>query len=153
MSQVNLNIDPKLLPHIIRFVKEVALKLRDNLAISPNIQSEDPEFSSIYLFDLQEVLQKDCEHLLFVLEDTRLGNQSIPIEHELADPTLRAASAVRMRIRNEHLSAISDNDLESGNLSFDTLNHNLQLAYACYLFLAALQESLIHSIDPSLQEI
>lgn len=140
-------IDRDIVPILEEQIRDISEQLKDELVIELQLPDNDPELSSCWKYTLLEELQSDCRNLLFLLENKSFGQEPISIEIEFAEAILRACSAVRHKLRSSFLAEINDGELESGNLNIAELAPELQKPYACYVFLAYIQESIIQSIE------
>ena len=66
------------------------------------------------------------------------------------EPVLRSCTAVRLRLREQHLQLLGDEALESGEMSIDGLDEASRRALGAYIFLATLQEVVIQHLDPNI---
>lgn len=137
------------------FMQGVADTLSDSLVVDAKYgkvgEDEDAFFEEVCREELLGALQSDLDHFFFLLCDDRFGEEEIVIESELAEPILRATSALRMQIKRLFLKDILDSDLEMGTVDYPMLPVPSQKAYICYVFLATLQETLLYALEPSLE--
>lgn len=146
MPDLFLKIDNQLLPILLHQVRNIVKQLKDELAIEIKFPDNDPELFACWKYSLLEDLQADCRILLSLLENQSFGQKPIPLETSSAEAALRACSAIRHKQRSSSLAQISDSDIESGQLNIAQLDPKLQQPYACYVFLAYMQESIIQSL-------
>lgn len=69
-----------------------------------------------------------------------------------AEALLRACAAIRLALRGGPLSVVPDESLETGVADAWLQDAERREGFACYIFFAALQEHLIHALDPGLHE-
>ena len=67
-----------------------------------------------------------------------------------AEAIARACSAVRLRLRERWLKPLADEALEAGEVEMEGLEEPVRKAFMCYLFLATIQELIIHHLDESI---
>jgi hypothetical protein len=84
--------------------------------------------------------------------DTFMKEGKAEFAPEDCEPLLRATAALRLKLRNERLSALADASLEKGDIDAKRLNRDEQGALAAYMLLAGLQEILIRHLDDSGQD-
>lgn len=130
-------------------MEQLAQGLQLQLAINLHGPDDsDPVLLEAWRDGLIEGLRSDVVCLLDVIGDLLAGENPIIVEEADAMQLLRAASAMRLRLKELYLASVSDALLEAGDVDFHQLEPERQQAYAAYLLLAALQEQLIAQIDP-----
>lgn len=87
-----------------------------------------------------------------LLTDAAFEQGSVELDEAEAGCLLRAASAIRLALRSKALKAIPDSALEAGAVSPWLTDPDQARAYWGYVVFAALQEAVIHGLDPSLYQ-
>jgi len=113
---------------------------------------EDPDLAAAWREGLLEALREDCAHLLSIIENHDFGQGVIAIDDQQADATLRACSAIRLKIQQTFLQDIPSEALETGEIDFYALKPDTQKVFACYVFLASWQEMLLAEMYPHIAE-
>lgn len=149
MPNFFFKIDQNLLPIFVDQIRHISESLKEELAIEIQFSDNDQELSSSWENSLIENLQVDCHNLLLLLENKSFGQKSIYLDIELSECVLRACSAIRHKLRSTFLAEISDADIELCELNLTQLPSKTRKPYACYVFLAYLQESIIQSMQLS----
>lgn len=109
--------------------------------------SVDGELHHSWQEDLQLQLDHDLRVLRKLVAASDFGVGVVSLTETSAEAVLRACSALRLKIRETLLGAISDEVLESGSVDFQKLNPLQQQSYGAYAFLAGLQELLVEEMD------
>lgn len=148
MLKLSIQADPELIQSFYNLIKQVIHRFNKELAISVDLPADDWDLVATWEESLSDALRSDCEHLLFLLQDERLGREVFEIDHELAEPVLRACSAVRLKMHSLLLADIPPELLEMHTLDPSKLPDETHEAYTCSLFLAALQSHLVEALDP-----
>lgn len=115
--------------------------------VKPRLPEDDEELDEFWRESLLEQLRADCDELLEQLGSFGEGSHQLAMTPEQAEALLRASSAVRLKIRELHLSDIPDESLEEGFCNLESLPLDTRRNYMCYAFLASLQATLIAELD------
>lgn len=138
---------------ILKIIEPIGESLRGKLAYSVQAPEEEDEMmQDIWLQELQEILQDDCDALIKLLNNKKFGKEKITLEDMEMEPIIRACSAIRLKLHTRYLGSLKDAELESGEIDFMTLTPEERIHYSCYMFLAGLQNILIDHIDPESSE-
>jgi hypothetical protein len=148
--ELDLKINGTLIKAVEVFLQGIANQLENDLAIQHLSEEIDPEMAATWTSGLLEHLNADTQVLFSTFGDERFGREKIALSLTDAEAILRAATAMRLKIRELQLSEISDETLEAGKLNIEELIPKVQRAYACYVFLGTLQGIIISAIDPSI---
>src|SRR5690606_17270798 len=119
----------------------------EDLAFQPRFPDPDPEFQEDWREELLAAQASDGEIFMRLFDRDFFESGTIEIDEENADPVLRAAAAIRLRLRLDFLKEVPDEVLEKGDVPFEGLSQPEQQAYACYLFLATIQEIVIQHLN------
>ncbi|MGE9294648.1 MAG: hypothetical protein ACQKBW_13635 [Puniceicoccales bacterium] len=150
MPEIRIMINPIFLNHLKEVVETVSRSLWRRPAISMQLVDEtDEDLREAWQSGLLLSMREDLEALSGMFVDIAGGSGHLEVKEEDAEKILRAASALRLRLRETCLQDISEEDLETGKLDFHSLSLEDQRVYGIYLFLANLQEQLVDSLDPS----
>lgn len=153
MPEIHLRISPYLAGPLLDILRAVGKNLSLRLAVPLHGPDEsDPELLDAWRDGLLETLAADVECLLGFLEDATSSQKPMAVDEAKSMQLLRAASALRLRLQETFLKRISNEKLESGDVDFDQFEPETQQVYGVYLFLASLQEQLIHSLEPDIHD-
>ena len=123
------------------------------LAFEPNLDAIEEDFRGDWRADIASQSQDDQTRFaaIFDTEEFRRDGTA-EFGPEDCEPLLRAASALRLKLRTRKLGAIADSALETGEIDFARLNKEERVAVTAYSLLASLQEIIIRHLDPSGEE-
>lgn len=140
----------QLYPEVRQEVARVVADVVEGMGTPPAavLPDEDEDLAFWWLSSLKEVMGKDCSTLQRVLESHGFGKGHLNIPDEGAERLLRACSAVRLRLQQQHLKTIPSEALEGGKLQIHDLAMEQRPAFLTYLVLAHLQEKIVEAMDP-----
>lgn len=147
MIRLDLELDPRLTEVLHERLFEVVASLGKSLPRPTQLPAEE-EFRAVWLEGLREVLGQDCEVLIDLLGREDFGRGPLELSEEQGEATVRACSALRLKLREHPLAAIPDEQLETGDVQIENLSASEQEPFMCYLFLAGLQGALVEEMDP-----
>lgn len=113
----------------------------------PGEQPCDEDLLEAWRNGLVASLREDIAVLRRLLEHGEPQGHEVVLSEDEALGLLRAASAVRLELRERFLKMIPEGALEEGDVDFTVLPPETQQAYLAYGFLAYLQEYLIVGMD------
>lgn len=144
MPKFEFKMSPFFVDTLVEVIKRVTTSLEHHVVIPMDGIDEDPDLAAAWREGLLESLREDCIDLVSLVSADRFGEGVVSIEEDKAESTLRACSAVRLKIQQTFLQdEISDEALESGQIDFHALQPDTQKVFACYIFLGNLQEMLL----------
>jgi hypothetical protein len=147
MKKIEIKLSQPIVAPLLDFVKPLADGLREDLAFNPKFPDADPQFQESWREDLLEAQTSDATVFMGLFDRDFFESGNIEIDEENGDAVLRAAAAIRLKLRVEFLKDVPDEVLEHGDVPFEGLSFPEQQAYACYLFLATIQEIVIQHLD------
>lgn len=149
MPELHLRISPVFLTTFRELVEGFVRHVGVQLSVQPQgPDPEDEDMMDAWREGLLASVRDDCAQLMALMKDSGLGREKVVLEEENALAVIRACSAVRLKIQQLFLKPYGEEQLEEGELDFDEMGPELQQVYACYVFLAGLQELLVHEVDP-----
>jgi hypothetical protein len=120
------------------------------LAFEPDLKAIEADFRDDWRNDLAGETQDDQARFAAVFDTEAFRSEGIAeFGPEDCEPLLRAASALRLKLRTRKLGAMADSVLETGEIDFARLNKDERTAITAYMLLASLQEIIIRHLDPS----
>lgn len=146
--------------HVSTLIREVALPLLnevlDELSGEGSFDEaryapppDDPELRDTWLEGLREDHASDLAAAARLVAHQDFGSaDAVSIQPDEAEAALRGLTAVRLRIRAEHLAEVADTALEEGGLDFEQLAPLQQRGYLAYAVAAATQERIISLLGP-----
>lgn len=148
--EVKLNLDA--VAPLLDEVKAIADQLEPRLAAEPAVPDLDEDFAESWRGELLAGQQSDISVMLGLFGADFFATGVISLDPVNSEPVLRACAAIRLRLREEHLKNLDDEQLESGEVDLNSLPEHLQRLFAAYVFLATLQEVIIQHLDPTMME-
>jgi len=150
MPKLQYKISPFFLQALLDVIEPIEKRLRLQVAVDLNNASDDDEdLLEAWRDSLLEQLREDAKYLLELLQQVD-SKQTLTLSDEQAESALRAASAVRLKIREAFLSHIPDEKLEQDGVDIGRLSPEEQKPFLCFDFLYRFQERLIAQIMPEM---
>jgi hypothetical protein len=147
MKKVEIKLSQPIVAPLLDFVKPIAEDLRDELVFPPSFPDVDPEFQEAWKEELIEAQGADSSAFMALFDRDFFETGNIVINESNANGVLRGTAAIRHKLRADFLNEVSDEVLEKGDAPFESMNLREQQGYACYLFLATIQEIVIQHLD------
>jgi hypothetical protein len=148
--EVRLNLDA--VAPLLDMMKSVADELQSRPTVELALPEPDEEIAAEWRRELVEGQTGDLGVLLGMFGVDFFSTGVIALDPVNAEPILRAAAAVRLKLRERHLAALEDDTLESGEIDLEAQSETVQRAFAAYVFLATLQEVIVQHLDPTVLE-
>lgn len=150
-KRLELKLPAQVVGPLLEFLLPLARETGDAaLAFEPNLDAIEEDFRADWRADIASQSQDDQMRFAAIF-DTDEFRKDGTAEFAPADcePLLRAAAALRLKLRTRKLGALADSALETGEIDFARLNKEEQIAITAYMFLASLQEIVIRHLDAS----
>lgn len=148
--EVKLNLDA--VAPLLDVMKAVADELEPRLAVEPHVPDHDADFADEWRRELLAGQKSDLDVLLGLFGSEFFSTGVIALDPVNAEPILRGAAAIRLKLRELHLQQLEDDRLEAGEIDVEDLPETTQRAFAAYVFLATLQEVIVQHLDPTVAE-
>lgn len=149
--EVKLNLDA--VAPLLDVIKATADELEPRLAVEPQVPvAEDEDFAADWRRELLAGQKSDLDVLLGLFDSDFFASGVIALDEVNCESILRSSAAVRLRLRERHLAQLEDERLEAGEIDLESLPDAVQRAFAAYVFLATLQEVIVHHLDPTAAE-
>ena len=152
MKRIEVKLSLPVVAPLLDVIKGAADGLDQSLAKTPALDDLDAEFRRAWEGDLLRVQHEDVRTLLALFNDEFFSEGVVAFDEDNAEPIVRACAAVRLRVRAQHLVALTEETLESGEIELSELTESQRKAFMCYLFLATVQELIIQHLDSSIIE-
>lgn len=152
MKRIEVKLSLPVVAPLLDVVREMAEGLRTNLAAPLAMPDLDAEFHGAWAGDLLAGQNEDVKALLALFNEEFFTEGVVAFDEENAECIVRACAAVRLRLRAQHLHVLTEEMLESGDVTLADLAEPLRRAFMCYLFLATIQELIIQHLDSSIIE-
>ncbi len=147
MKRIEVKLALPVVAPLLDVMKELSDGLRQNLAGPVGLPDLDEEFRGVWVGDLLVTQNHDVETLLALFDDEFFKEGVVAFDEENAEVLVRAAAALRLRLREHSLKTLDDETLESGEIEMEKLAEPIRRAFMCYLFLATIQELIIQHLD------
>ncbi len=112
----------------------------------------DSELGDAMVSDLADDYAAEDDLMDRLLTEKSFEKGPVLLAGAEAEALLRACSAIRLALRGGQLSEVPEEALEAGEADEWLGTPRMREGYACYLFFAALQEHIIHGLDPAVHE-
>ena len=147
MKRVDVRLNLTAVAPVLDFIKHVADGLRTELVTPFEPAPDDAELTQIWREDLIAAQSRDCDEFLGLFGSEFFSTNVIQLTDENIEPVLRASNLLRMRIRMQYLTRISDDDMESEAVDLEQLEQEEADAYVAFLFLDQVQKIILEHFD------
>jgi hypothetical protein len=149
MKRVEVKLSLSVVAPLLDVVREMAADLGQapSVGVFPH---GDEDLGEAWTGDLVRSQESDTAVLLALFGEEFFSEGVIHLDARNVEAVARACSALRLRLRERHLKAVSDELLESGEVDAEVLDDGARKGFLCYLFLAAIQEIIIRHLDGSI---
>ncbi len=147
MVTINLRINPAILAGLLDLVSAAVESVLKRGTRHFDVSGGDEDLREALEAEARQQLQEDCRRLIDLMQVNEFGDEAIEIAEHDAESILRAASAIRLRLRETALRAVPDVTLESGEVNMVAMPMDERQAYVCYSFLAQLQSQIVYLLD------
>ncbi|WP_309387696.1 hypothetical protein [Cerasicoccus frondis] len=148
MPRLAIKISPFYIQALLDVVEPIEKRLRLQVAVNLDGAPDDDEILlEAWRDSLLEQLREDASYLIELLNQLS-PERPLELSEEDAESALRAASAVRLKIREAFLNRFSEEALERDAVEVAMLSPEEQKPYACFTFLARFQEMLVVQLMP-----
>ena len=149
MKRVEVKLNLEAVAPLLDVIKDAADDLGPTLAVKQQVPEEDVDIADEWKRELLEGQNSDIGIFLGLFGAEFFISGMVPLDATNREAILRACSAVRLRLRAKHLTALEDEALESGEMPDADLPDLQHKAFAAYVFLATLQELIVQHLDPT----
>jgi len=150
MKRIEVKLSLPVVAPLLDVIKGLTDDLKQTPAVPPALPGVDLEFSDTWAKDLIAAQLSDVTMLLSLFGEEFFTDGIVYFDRNNAEAIARACSAVRLRLRERYLKPLADEALEAGEVEMDELEEPVRKAFMCYLFLATIQELIIHHLDESI---
>jgi len=145
--EFTLSVEPRILQGILPEIGKIfASSKRDSgfNFVCPNPLDDD--LVEAWEQGLAEESVADRSALGRLLSDPKFPYGRVEVKDADAEDLLRGLTELRLAIRANSLSEVSDEELESGGVDLEGRSSSLRIGYFAYLVLAEVQENLIEAL-------
>ena len=143
MRSIEVTLNVGVVAPLLDFIQPVLGRLEHETAFPPEMAQADAELETVWRDGLIHTQVSDCKVLVGLFGREFLDSGKIELHEDNADAVLRAASAVRLKLRQTSLRHMGDDTLAGEGLNPDALTRDERLAIEAYLFLARIQEVIL----------
>lgn len=152
MKRIEVKLSLPVVAPLLDVIKSAADGLGGALAVTPAIVEQDGDFRGAWTDELLQSQNADVNALLALFNGDFFADGVVAFDEDNAEAIVRACAAVRLRLRSQYLTALTEDILESGDVELSQLEEPLRKAFMSYLFLATVQELIIQHLDSSIIE-
>jgi hypothetical protein len=103
----------------------------------------DEDFVEAWESGLKEEFLNDRKALARLLRNPKFKHGYVEVEEDEIEELLRSLTELRLTLRDDALSEISDEQLEQGDIDLHAEKSTVRIGYFAYLVMAEIQERLI----------
>ena len=146
-SEFRLRVDSRITRGLAPLIVKCFSECRNrSLPAFPYLDEKDGDLVDSWESSLGEDFAQDRQALARLLNSAKFAHGYVELDEEDAELVLRAITEIRMHVREQYLGALTDVELETGEVSFSQKSSEVQSFYLTYLVLAEIQEGLIQEI-------
>ena len=147
MIEFRLKLDSRITRGLAPLIVKCFSECRNrSLPAFPYLDEKDGDLVDSWESSLGEDFAQDRQALARLLNSSKFAHGYVEMEENDAELVLRSITEIRMYVREEYLGALTDVELETGDVSFSQKSSSIQPFYLIYLVLAEVQEGLIQEI-------
>ena len=147
MIEFRLKVDSRITRGLAPLIVKCFSECRNrSLPAFPYLDEKDGDLVDSWESSLGEDFAQDRQALARLLNSSKFAHGYVEMEENDAELVLRSITEIRMYVREENLGALTDVELETGDVSFSQKSSSIQPFYLIYLVLAEVQEGLIQEI-------
>jgi len=147
MIEFRLKVDSRIARGLAPLIVKCFSECRNrSLPAFPYLDEKDGDLVDSWESSLGEDFAQDRQALARLLNSSKFAHGYVEMEENDAELVLRSITEIRMHVREQYLGALTDVELETGDVSFSQKSSSIQPFYLIYLVLAEVQEGLIQEI-------
>jgi hypothetical protein len=150
MKRVEVKLSLPAVAPLLDLVKAVVDGLGGRLAAPNRLQDLDADLRASWHADRLQGQTEDCRRFLALFDREFFASGTISLDEDNAESVLRACAAIRLRLREEALKELRDEEIENADPEVNQLGEAVQKAFLGYVFLATLQELIIQHLDSAI---
>jgi hypothetical protein len=143
MRSIEVTLNVGAVAPLLDFIKPIVARLETETAFAADMEEADRELESVWRDGLIHTQMSDCKCFVGLFDREFLDSGRIELNDDNADPVLRAAAAIRLKLRQSALKNIGDEVLASEDFNPDAVTKEERLGFEAFLFLERIQEVIL----------
>ncbi|MBE2216137.1 MAG: hypothetical protein IAE82_19845 [Opitutaceae bacterium] len=146
MRSIEVTLNVGVVAPLLDFIKPVLGRLETETAFAADMAQADRELENVWRDGLIHTQVSDCRTLVGLFGREFLDSGKIELNEENADPVLRAAAAIRLKLRQTALKNLADEVLSTEKIDVDAITRDEKLGFEAFLFLERIQEVILRHL-------
>lgn len=146
MRSIEVTLNVGVVAPLLDFIKPVLGRLETETAFAADMAQADRELENVWRDGLIHTQVSDCRTLVGLFGREFLDSGRIELNEENADPVLRAAAAIRLKLRQTALKNLADEVLSTEKIDVDAITRDEKLGFEAFLFLERIQEVILRHL-------
>jgi len=143
MRSIEVTLNVGVVAPLLDFIKPVLTRLETETAFAADMAQADRELENVWRDGLIHTQVSDCRTLVGLFGREFLDSGKIELNDENADAVLRAAAAIRLKLRQTALRNLDDEVLTTEKVDTDAITRDERLGFEAFLFLERIQEVIL----------
>lgn len=143
MRSIEVTLNVGVVAPLLDFIQPVLGRLESETAFPADMAEADRELESVWRDGLIQGQMSDCKCLVGLFGREFLDSGRIELNDGNADSVLRAAAAIRLKLRQTALRNIADEALANEQVNPEAITKDERLGFEAFLFLERIQEVIL----------
>lgn len=152
MKRVEVKLDLTNVAPLLDVLKHASDALRNRLALPLELPPLEEEFTDQWQQDLIASQNSDIDVLLKLFNRDFFTEETVAFDEANADAVVRACSALKLYLFREYFNELDEEDFESDDVIFDSLEPDQQKPFMAFMFLDTLQKVIMRHLSDLLLE-
>jgi len=146
MRSIEVTLNVGVVAPLLDFIKPVLARLESETAFAADMAQADRELENVWRDGLIHTQMSDCKALVGLFGREFLDSGKIELNDDNADAVLRAAAAIRLKLRQTALKNLADEVLATEKVDVDVITREERLGFEAFLFLERIQEVILRHL-------
>ena len=146
MRSIEVTLNVGVVAPLLDFIKPVLGRLETETAFAADMAQADCELETVWRDGLIHTQVNDCRTLVGLFGREFLDSGRIELNDTNADSVLRAAAAVRLKLRQTALKNIAEDALAEERFDPEAVTRDERLGFEAFLFLQRIQEVILQHL-------
>lgn len=146
MRSIEVTLNVGVVAPLLDFIKPVLTRLESETAFAADMAQADRELENVWRDGLIHTQMSDCKTLVGLFGREFLDSGKIELNDENGDAVLRAAAAIRLKLRQTALKNLADEVLSTEKIDVDVITREEKLGFEAFLFLERIQEVILRHL-------